>query len=351
MKKEAILYRQLEEKKVECFACARLCKIPEGSHGFCFVRQNIKGKLYLVNYGKVEAAQLDPIEKKPFNHFMPGSYVFGIGTSSCNWGCLFCQNHNISKEREIKGADVSPKEAVALAIDNKTQGIAYTYNEPTIFIEYALDVAKLAHKKGLFNVFVTNGYMTKDTVRAMAGLIDAAVVNFKGNGDQKFANKYEAVVSNEPIKEAMLEMKKVGIHLELTDLIIPEVGESLEACDSLTKWVHDNLGADTPIQFTRFHPDYKMLGYPETPYETLKKHYDVAKKNGLEYVYIGNAPGNPYEDTYCPRCGTMLIDRYGFEIRKWLLKDDSKCYKCGHSISMLGEKQERFANRRIVSLR
>ena len=350
MEKEALLYRRLEGGRVECTACARLCKIPDGSHGFCFVRQNAGGKLYLANYGRLEAIQVDPIEKKPFNHFMPGSYVFGIGTSSCNWGCQFCQNHNISKEREIKGVEKTPEEVVALALENKCQGIAYTYNEPTIFMEYALDVATLAHKKGLYNLFVTNGYMTKEAVREAKGLIDAMVVNFKGSGEQKFANKYEAVASNEPIKEAMLEMKKAKIHIEMTDLIIPEVGESLDACNSLTSWVCENLGADTPIQFISFHPDYKMLDYPDTPYETLKKHYDVAKKNGLHYVYIGNVAGNPYEDTYCPGCGTTVIDRYGHYIEKWLLTDKMECGSCGRKIFMHGNKPRKFEYRDVYSL-
>ena len=253
--------------------------------------------------------QVDPIEKKPFNHFMPGSYVFGVGTSSCNWGCLFCQNHNISKDKEIGGAEMSPEEIVRLAIKNKAESIAFTYNEPTIFIEYALDVAKAAHNKGLKTLFVTNGYMTKETISEMKGLIDAAVVNFKGNGDQKFANKFEVVMSNEPVKESVIELKHAGIHVELTDLIIPNAGDSLGACDALTRWVHDEVGADTPIQFTQFYPDYKMLDYPATSFEVLKQHYDIAKKNGLLYVYIGNVTGNPYESTYCPKCNAVVVER------------------------------------------
>ena len=266
MKKEAILNRKMEGGRVECYACARRCRIPEGSHGFCYVRQNIGGKLWLVNYGVVSAMQVDPIEKKPFNHFMPGTYVFGIGTSSCNWGCLFCQNHNISKDKEIAGEYISPQKMVQKALDNDTQGIAFTYNEPTIFIEYALDVARVAHRKGLFTVFVTNGYMTRETVKEMTGLIDAAVVDLKGSGEEKFSNRFEAVRSNEPVKESLIAMKDAGMHVEITDLIIPRVGESLDACDSLTKWIVKNLGKDTPVQFTRFHPDYKMLDYPDTPY-------------------------------------------------------------------------------------
>ena len=350
MRKEALLYRKLEGSKAECTACARLCKIPEGSRGFCFVRQNVGGKLYLMNYGLVEAVQIDPIEKKPFNHFMPGTSVFSIGTSSCNWGCLFCQNHSISKEREVKGTAMSPEKVVEMALQHGAQSIAYTYNEPTIFIEYALDIAKLAHKKGLRNLWVTNGYMTKEAVRAMTGLIDAVVVDFKGSGEQKFTNKYEVVVSNDPIKEAMLEIKEAKIHLELTDLIIPKVGESLEACDSLTRWIAENLGPETPIQFTAFHPDYKMLDYPITPYSTLKKHYDVARGNGLRYVYIGNSPGNPYEDTYCPHCGALAIDREGFRISRWNLTPKMECAGCGNRIPVVGVRPKESGYREIEAL-
>jgi len=351
MEKEAILWRSMGDNKVECIACERRCKIPEGGHGFCFIRKNKNGKLYLDSYGKLEAIQIDPIEKKPFNHFMPGSYVLGVGTSSCNFGCLFCQNHNISKEREIKGVDISPEELVSLALQYKVQGIAFTYNEPTIFIDYALDVAKIAHKQGLFNVFVTNGYMTPEAVSEMKGLIDAAVVDFKGNGEEKFANKYEAIVSNENIKSSLLEMKKSGIHIEITDLIIPKVGDSLEACDKLTKWIAEKLGPDTPIQFTRFHPDYKMLDYPETPMSTLVSHYNVAKSNGLNYVYIGNVPGTKYENTYCPKCGTELVKRIGFSISSWNITSSGTCPKCGMKIPISGKVSNDFSYRDILVLR
>jgi pyruvate formate lyase activating enzyme len=343
MMKEARFWRPAGGSKVECIACARMCKIPEGSHGFCFIRQNVHGKLCLANYGLLEAMQVDPIEKKPFNHFMPGSYVFGIGTSSCNLGCLFCQNPDMSKEREIKGKEVLPGKVVELAIENNTEGIAYTYNEPTIFVEYALDTAELAHKKGLYNAFVTNGYMTKEVVQAMKGLVDAVVVDFKGNGDKNFVNKYSAVISSEPVKGALIEMKKAGIHIEITDLVIPDVGDSPDACDELTGWIRKELGPDTPVQFTRFYPAYKMMNYPETPYDTLKNHYDIAKRNGLNYVYIGNMPGNPYESTYCPKCGELVIGRYGLHMTGWKLDRENRCPSCKNAIPVIGNPLENSA--------
>ncbi len=348
--KQAILWHGLPGGRVECTACARRCRIPDGSHGFCFVRQNRGGQLYLANYGVVDAMQIDPIEKKPFNHFMPGSYVFGLGTSSCNWGCLFCQNHNISKERDIKGVKVSPEDAVARAVMGKAQGIAFTYNEPTIFIEYALDVAKVAHGSGLPCVFVSNGYMTEEAVREMRGKIDAVVVNWKGNGERKFANRYETIASGEPIRHALEAMKRYGMHIEMTDLVIPRVGDSLEACGELTRWVRESLGPDVPMHFTMFHPDYKMLDYPQTPYATLKRHYDIARANGLNYVYIGNVQGNPYESTYCPRCAALAIGRDGFSVTEWAIDGKNRCRECGTSIPVTGRRPERFEYRGIESI-
>ena len=342
MIKDAILWNPLPDGKVECVACARRCRIPRGSHGFCFVRQNVGGKLKLINYSTLAAMQIDPIEKKPFNHFMPGSYVFGVGTSSCNWGCLFCQNHNISKEREMAGVDVGPKRLVDLAVENETESIAFTYNEPTIFIEYALDVAAEAHRKGLYYLFVTNGYMTGETVAEMKGRIDAAVVDFKGSGEQKLSYWFEAVISYEPVREALVEMKRAGIHIEITDLVVPRVGDSLEACDELTRWIHDSLGPDTPVQFTRFHPDYKMLDYPDTPYETLKRHHDIAKGNGLNYVYIGNVPGTPYENTYCPKCGAAAIERSGHYVVGWHLDKEMRCKACRTKVFVVGHPPKKF---------
>ncbi len=336
MIKKAILWKKLEDNKVICNACARRCHIPNNSNGFCFVRKNINRELFLINYGNISAMQIDPIEKKPFNHFMPGSWVLGVGTDSCNFGCRFCQNHAISKYKDINQDYISPKELVKIAVDNKLNGIAFTYNEPTIFIEYAIDVAKIAHENGLFTVFVSNGYMTPEAVEMIKGNIDAVVIDFKGNGDKKFSNKYETVLSDEPIRETILNIIKAGIHLEITDLIIPYVGDSLEAGDNLTKWLVKNVGTDIPIQFTRFHPDYKMLDYPETSYGDLLKHYEIAKKNGMKFVYIGNVPGNTYENTYCPKCNKLVIERTGFFITKWNLDNDNRCIYCKSKIPLYG---------------
>ncbi len=346
MIRQARFWRR-EGERVVCTACARRCSIPEGAGGFCFVRRNVGGSLKLVNYGVISSIQLDPIEKKPFNHFMPGSYVLGLGTTSCNFGCMFCQNHNISKEREITGVEVTPKRAVGMALENGAQGIAFTYNEPTIFIEYAIDVAREAHRSGLATMFVSNGYMTPEAVTAMKGAIDAVVVDFKGNGERIFANRYEAITSNDPIRESLLAMKAAGIHIEITDLVLPRVGDSTEACNGLVRWIVDNLGPDTPVHFTRFYPDYKMLGSVPTPFSTLKKHHDAAKEAGLNYVYIGNVPGTKYESTFCPGCGALAVGRSGFSITEWHIDEAGMCEGCGTRIPISGGRSITLKNRGI----
>ncbi|BCS90703.1 MAG: AmmeMemoRadiSam system radical SAM enzyme [Candidatus Micrarchaeota archaeon] len=344
MKVEARLYKN-EGGYIKCLACARYCRIPNGSHGFCYVRANLDNKLYLLSYGKVEALQIDPIEKKPFNHFMPGSVVLGVGTSSCNFSCQFCQNHNISKDKEIKGEELSPEDIVEIASINKVDGIAYTYNEPTIFIEFALDIAKLAKKKGMFNVFVTNGYLSEEAVDAISGYIDAAVVNFKGEGFyEKFMHRYMTVNSPEPIKNALIKMKEKGMHIEITDLVIPRVGDNLEYAKELCLFIKEELGEDTPIHFNRFHPDYKMLDIEPTSFESLYNHYRLAKDLGLRYVYIGNVFGNRYESTYCPGCGNPVILRKGYEITGWNLDKDYRCIYCGYKIDIRGRA---FLNKRL----
>jgi len=264
--------------------------------------------------------------------------------------CLFCQNHSISKETDVYGEDVMPEELPSWATAYDCQGVGFSYNEPTIFIEYVIDAAREAHAKGKYTVFVTNGYATDEAVRAMKGYVDAVVVDYKGSGEQMFQRRQTMTVSAEPVKESLLELKRQGIHTELTDLIIPQVGENLEEARSLCRWLYDNLGPDVPIQFTRFHPDYKMLELPETPYEVLEKHYAVGREAGLNYVYIGNVPGSLYEHTYCPGCGGKVIERYGFMITGWHLTDDYRCVTCGTKIPIEGKRAASFRYRDIEAL-
>lgn len=331
--------------KIICKACARLCLIPEGSHGFCFVRKNINGNIYLTSYGVVSALQIDPIEKKPFNHFMPGTKVLGIGMTSCNFGCLFCLNHNISKQHEVSGTNISPSETIKLAKFHKVDGIAFTYNEPIINIEFLRDVAEEAHRHGLFNTMVTNGYLTNESINLLEGKIDAVVVDFKGNGSKIFSNKYEAIPSSDPIKESLIHLKRIGVHLEITDLIIPKVGDSLEECNKLTNWIYKNLGSEVPIHFTRFYPEYKMLNFPQTPYYKLVQHYKIAKEKGLKYVYIGNVYGNKYESTFCPKCKHIVIERKGFQLINFNTTKNFSCKFCGFKLYI----KYKYNHKRVLS--
>ncbi len=349
VEKEGILWHPVGGGRIVCDACNRRCSIPEGSHGFCYVRKNVGGKLQLSVYGKLAAMQIDPIEKKPFNHFHPGTHVFTVGTISCNWHCLFCQNHAISKETDEYGEDVPPEQVPRLAEENDCEGVGFSYNEPTIFVEYVIDAAREAHRMGKYTVFVTNGYGTPESVKAIKGYVDAVVVDYKGNGEELFQRRQTMTVSAEPIKQTLLELKAQKIHTELTDLIIPQVGEDLDEARRLCNWLYDNLGPDVPIQFTRFHPDYKMLDVPSTPYELLLKHHEIATEAGLNFAYIGNVPGSPQEHTYCPGCHEVVIERYGFMITGWNLDANYKCRTCGHKIPIEGKRAERFRYRRIES--
>ncbi len=332
----ATLYEPLDGGKVRCTACARYCAIPSGSHGFCFVRKNVGGRLVLLSYGKASAIQVDPVEKKPLSHFHPGTRVYSIGTVGCNWRCQYCQNAEISQEREVVGRSLSPKAAVQGARRYGCQGVTFTYNEPTIFAEYALDVMQEAHAAGLFANFVTNGYMTPEAVEAIGPHLDAVSIDFKGSGEAGFLRKYIAAKGPEPIYETAEGLKRRGVHIEVTDLIVPQVGESVDATRRLARFIVDRLGPETPFHLLRFHPDYKMMDLPETPVATLERLHAVAKAEGLDYVYLGNVWGHPLEHTYCPKCGDVVVERFGFTIRSWNLDEQNRCVACGHRIPIVG---------------
>jgi len=334
---EAVLYERLSENVVKCNLCARRCTIPNGKTGFCLVRKNEGGNLYSLVYGKAISACVDPITKKPLAHFHPGSLVMSIATVGCNFRCQFCDNWMISQERHISGHDFPPEKVVKATRDNGCQGISYTYTEPTIFFEYAYDTAKLAHKLGFFNTFVTNGYMTPEAVRMIAPFLDAATVDFKGGGDPNFYKEFCSVPSVEPIFKSLKEMRRNNIHIEITNLVLPKKGDSIETIRELAAWVKDNLGADTPFHLLRFHPDYRLTSIPSTPVSTLEKACDAAMEVGLNYVYIGNVPGHRYEHTYCPNCRELLIKRFGFEIVKWNLTKNMQCPTCGRNIPIVGK--------------
>ena len=348
MGKEAILYEKLPGDKVRCTACARYCEIGPNQIGLCGVRGNVDGKLDLFVYGKIIAGHVDPVEKKPVVHFKPGSKVFSIATTGCNWLCKYCQNYDISQRRKVEGEDMTPEQVVQTALDYKADGIAYTYNEPSIFIEFARDCGVIARKKGLYNVFVSNGYDTPQSVKMMNEFLDCITVDFKGSAEPGFTKKYIGVPDPQPIFDTLLEIRdKTKIHVEITDLIVPQVGDSLEYATKLCKFVYDEFGPEMPIHFLRFHPDYKMMEFDSTPIKTLEKHHEIAKKVGLKYAYIGNVPGHPLEHTYCSECNNIAIKRYGFDIEEWNLNEKNECKSCGNRIPITGTlakdyKKDRF---------
>lgn len=334
---EALLYDKIQDNQVRCNLCARRCLIREGGFGFCRVRKNESGTLYSLNYAKACAAHADPIGKKPLSHFHPGAYVMSIATIGCNFRCQFCDNWNISQEKEIIGRDFPPEDVIRAAKDYGCQGISYTYTEPTIFFEYAYDTAVLAHKEGLFNTFVTNGYMTPEAIEMIAPYLDAATVDFKGGGDPEFYRKFASVPSVEPIYDSLKEMKKHGVHIEVTNLIVPKIGDSMDRIEKLARWICENLGADTPFHLLRFHPDYNLTTIRSTDIKTLEEAYEVSCRAGLNYVYIGNVPGHKYENTYCPDCNELLVKRYGFGVIRWNLTDDFRCPNCNMKIAIRGK--------------
>ena len=348
MTKEAILYEKLPNDKVLCTACARYCELGKDQVGLCGIRGNENGKLQLYVYGKVIAGHVDPIEKKPVTHYHPGTKIFSIATTGCNWLCKYCQNSDISQRRKVEGTDMMPQQVVDTAIEYGAQGIAYTYNQPSIFIEFARDCGVLARKKGLINIFVSNGYDTPETVKMMDEFLDCITVDFKGSAEPEFTRKFIGVPDPKPIFDTLIEIRdKTKIHVEITDLIVPKVGDSLEYAKKLSKFVYDEFGPEMSIHFLRFHPDYKMMEYEPTPIKTLEKHYEIAKKEGLKYVYLGNVPGHPWEHTYCSECNNIVVKRYGFDIQGWNMDENNKCKFCGNQIPIIGPlhkdyKQNRF---------
>ncbi len=345
------LWKKLDSKHIQCLACARHCVIPLGGAGFCGVRINDGGKLKLSVYGKPSAVWIDPIEKKPFFHVLPGTYAYSLGTFGCDFACDFCQNWDLSQapmelrhkdpkhwrmyfDNLLKSVDYkSPEDIVKTALVNKCSSIAFTYNEPTIFTEYAVDIMKKGKDHGLKFLYVTNGYETPETWKVLKKYgLTAANIDLKAF-TESFYNKH-IMAKLEPVKESIILAKKYKIWIEITTLLIPGENDSPEEIDKASKWFIDNLGPDVPWHFSAFYPAYKQMNTPPTPPETLLRAREIAKSHGINYVYAGNLGYSyqNYETTYCPVCGTPLIKRAGFEVYENNLKD-GKCPKCGAKIA------------------
>ncbi|MDR1993693.1 MAG: AmmeMemoRadiSam system radical SAM enzyme [Nitrososphaerota archaeon] len=334
---EAMLYTRQDDGKVKCNLCARRCLINAGTSGFCSVRENKNGTLYSLNYSKTVSVGIDPISKKPLYHFNPGALVLSIAIAGCNFHCQFCDNWTISQEPKAPSSLFSPKEAIKAAQNAGCQGLSYTYTEPTIFMEYVYDTAKLAKQAGLFNTFVTNGYMTPEAVQIIAPYLDAVTVDFKGSADPDFYRTFMDVPNVNPIYETLKEFKLHNIHIELTNLVIPKTGDSSERIQTLAKWIKDYLGPNTPLHMLRFYPEYKMINTPATSVQEMEHAYLTAKNQDLNFVYIGNITDHPAENTICPNCDTPVIKRYGFEVTQWNLTQAMCCSVCGYSIPIKGK--------------
>lgn len=330
--KEALLYEKLPEKRVRCHLCHHRCQIGEGQRGVCRVRENQGGILYTLVYRQLISRNVDPIEKKPMFHFAPGSRSFSIATVGCNFRCDFCQNYEISQmpkdQRRIIGEDVAPEEIVEMAQRRGCQTISYTYTEPTIFFEYALEIAQLATAKGLKNIFVTNGYMTSETLKTIHPHLHGANVDLKSFREEFYQQRCGAKLAG--VLESLRLMKDLGIWVEITTLLIPGLNDDQGELKDIAKFIL-SLGCETPWHISRFHPMYRLLDRPPTPPRILERAREIGLETGLRYVYTGNVPGDIGEDTFCYQCGTLLVDRFGFQILKYQIKEN-KCYKCGAKI-------------------
>ncbi|MBU0709479.1 MAG: AmmeMemoRadiSam system radical SAM enzyme [Candidatus Omnitrophica bacterium] len=327
--KEALFYEPLTKNGVHCYLCNHRCKIADGKFGFCGVRKNERGVLYTLAYGKVIAAHIDPIEKKPLYHFLPGSYSFSIATIGCNFRCGFCQNWQISQSSFKNGdaqrsEELSPEQIVDSALKNKCRSISYTYTEPTIFFEYAFDTAKLAKEKGLYNNFVTNGYMTTEALGKIRPYLDAA------NVDLKFfkESSYEKICSGRlrPVLDSIKFMKQSGIWVEVTTLVVPGENDSEEELRDIAEFIA-GVDKNIPWHISAFHPNYKFTDYHATPEDTLKRAFEIGKSCGLNYIYIGNVVGFG-NDTFCHNCKKLLIKRELFSVTENKIIR-GKCTFCG----------------------
>ncbi|HIE31656.1 MAG TPA: AmmeMemoRadiSam system radical SAM enzyme [Methanosarcinales archaeon] len=332
--KEAMFYEKLADNRVKCHLCNHFCVIGENKRGICSVRENRDGTLYSLVYGRLVASDVDPIEKKPLFNFLPGTRSFSIATAGCNLRCLWCQNWYISQlksKQEIPGQDMAPEEVVDLAIRNNCKTIAYTYTEPTIFIEFALDVMKLAHNAGIKNVFVTNGYISSEALLEISPYLDAGNIDLKAFNEKTYRKMCGAGLA--PVLETIRLYRELGIWLEVTTLVVSTVNDSEEELREIARFIAD-VGVEIPWHITRFHPQYKFLDAPSTRIEILHRAREIGIEEGLRYVYEGNIPGTGNENTYCYQCNKLLIERFGFSILLDKI-ENGKCYNCGAEIDGL----------------
>ena len=327
---EALLYEKLDDNNVRCNLCSHRCIIKDGMRGICGVRENQSGTLETLVYQNVIARHIDPIEKKPLFHLGPGSLSYSIATIGCNFKCRFCQNSEIAQfpsenRMSIPGETITPEEIVDDALRHGCKSISYTYTEPTVYFELALNTAKLAQKKGLRNVFVTNGYMTPEAIKMISPFLDAANVDLKAFQNDFYKTFCSARI--EPVKDTLIQMKSSGIFIEVTTLLIPGLNDQPNELDQLASFIANSLGKETPWHISRFHPAYKLTDRRPTPVQSILDARETGINAGLKYVYTGNVIGEEGENTFCYNCRKCLIDRYGYIIKKNIIAN-SRCPFC-----------------------
>lgn len=330
----------LDDGRVQCDLCPRECKLHEGQQGLCFVRANQNNEVVLTTYGRSSGFCIDPIEKKPLNHFLPGTPVFSFGTAGCNLACKFCQNWDISKSREMDTlADAaSPKMIAKTAADYNCKSVAFTYNDPVIFHEYAIDVAKACREKDIKTVAVTAGYVSPEPRAEFYQWMDAANVDLKA-----FTERFYHKITGShlaPVLDTLKYIKhETDCWLETTTLIIPGENDSEKEITEMCEWIVENLGPDMPMHFSAFHPDFKMMDVPPTPPSTLTMARDIAMKAGVRYAYVGNVHNKDADSTWCHQCGELLIERDWYELGKWNLTANGSCKFCGTRVAGVFEKE------------
>lgn len=334
--KKAKFYKSLDQNKVQCFLCPHECTIADGKIGICGVRQNIKGTLYSLVYERAIATHVDPIEKKPLFHVYPSSRSFSVATVGCNFRCMFCQNHDIAQmphRMGIAGQKMPVNKIVQQAEQQNCKTIACTYTEPTIFYEYAFDIAKSASKKNIETVFISNGYIKSEPVKEIAPYLSAANIDLKG-WDEKF---YHKVIGGDlqSVLETLKLLKKLDIWVEVTTLVVPGYVDNEETLREIARFIKNELGVETPWHISRFHPQYKFKDYAPTSLDMLQRGREIGLEEGLRYVYSGNVPGDDGEHTRCYSCGKMLIRRFGFRVLENHIKN-GECPECGAKIDGIG---------------
>ena len=323
-------WHRLDDGRVQCDLCPRACKLREGQRGLCFVRAREQDQLVLTTYGRSSGFCVDPVEKKPLNHFLPGTAVLSFGTAGCNLACRFCQNWGISKSRETDTlAETASPEAIAEAAARLgCSAVAYTYNDPVIFLEYAVDVADACRARGIASIAVTAGYVCPEPRRDLFAHMDAANVDLKSFRDSFYHDVCAGHLA--PVLETLAYLvHETDVWVEITTLLIPGLNDSDAELDELTRWVVEHLGPDVPLHFTAFHPEYRLLDRPHTPPETLTRARRIARENGIRHAYTGNVHDPEGQSTWCHACGALLIERQGYELRAWHLTADGRCWTCG----------------------